>query len=352
MRANNQLAPFHPKAILIEFWDNFPICYLYVMALGLLHFVMANVPHHMFEHNGVNRTGVAMTTLIPMSVVTFYYYLRARDSQRIKSLPRAMAAVLLLTVGLPLLIYFIYSSGAVSQYMLDVQGIVIWFEITQIFWFLLVFAHIWAKKGWNGVVLFWGVGLFYGILLENGGIFMEFFYEDHFKLYLPNMPAPICTMFGWVIVMYICSAIAEGIAARISSVNWTPIKLAFLTTAVALALDLQADPIASLSGIWWRWNELLPGFWFGVPMVNYVAWFSAVLPFAFGMHYLNRKDFPPMMRNKQLFYRLLPIVLVACVLNFGLMAIWELMSGDGFLNGPTYQILDQFFDKIWPYQNV
>jgi uncharacterized membrane protein len=150
--------------------------------------------------------------------------------------------------------------------------------------------------------------------------------------------------------MYVCSAIAEEFAALLPGVRWTPLRLALLTTTAALAFDLQLDPMASLSGIWWRWNDVLPPRWFGVPVINYVAWFSAVLPFSFWMFRVQaREEWSPMMKNKQLFLRLHVILLVAGVLNFGVMAAYELAAGHGFLQGPTYQVLDAFFDKVLPY---
>lgn len=345
-----QRAPHHPREILREFWNELPVFYFYVAAIGLHHFVLANVPEEMFLHSGVSQSGVALTTVIPMSVVAAYYLLRAKRSEQIRNFPLAASVVLLLTFGVPVLIYLAYAFSPESKYVLDSRGIILWFEVTQIIWYVLFFIHTLAKRGWAGIVLFWGVALFYGVFLENIGIFAEFFYEDNFRLYLPYLPAPICTMFGWVMVMYVCFYIAEGFREMLPRLNWTPLKTAFLTTAVALALDSQLDPLASLSGIWWRWNEHLTGIWFGVPMINYVAWFSAVLPFAYGLHTITRRtEWTPMEQNKHLFYRLLPITLAAGALNFGIMALWEILTEGAFLTGPTFRIIDDFFIKVWPY---
>ena len=47
---------------------------------------------------------------------------------------------------------------------------------------------------------FFGVTFVYGLMLENGGIVMRFFYEPSFRLYLGPLPAPLCTMLGWCVV--------------------------------------------------------------------------------------------------------------------------------------------------------
>ena len=340
--------PYHPREVLRELWDRFPIWFLYIQSIGLLHFVRANVPERMFAAGGVTRSGICLTPIVPLSLVTAYYLLRAVRSKGIRSVPLTAAIVLLFTAGLPLFIYFIYK-GVPTHEITERQLITI-FEYSQIVWFAVFLLHTGLKKGWAGIVLFWLVAMLYGIVLENGGIILGFFFEGNFTHYVYRLPAPICTMFGWVLVMYVCTAIAEEFAALLPHVPWTPFRLAVVTTAAALAFDLQLDPMASLSGIWWRWNDALPPRWFGVPMINYVAWFSAVLPFAYWYFRVQaRPEWAPMMRSKQLFLHLHVALLVAGVLNFGIMAVYEAISGQGFLTGPTYRILDAFFDKILPY---
>ena len=341
---------YHPREIARELWDRFPIVFLYAQYVGLLHFICANVDDRMFAENGVSKLGVCLTTAIPAGVVTAYYLLRVIDSKRIKSVPLAMSVILLLTVGIPLLISAVYGFGVLPKTILPERWLITGFEVSQIFWFVLIFIHSAFKRGVVGLALFWGVALLYGVILENGGIVMGYFFEGNFSLYLFRLPAPVATMFGWVMVMYICSGIADMIAERLPSVRWTPTKLALMTTGVALALDSQLDPMASLSGIWWAWNPLLEPAWFGVPFLNYVAWFSAVLPFAYAYYLVrSRKQWSPRRQVKEMLYRVLPVAMIAAILNFGIMAVYEAVTGHGLGSGPTFQIMHHFFNRILPY---
>jgi uncharacterized membrane protein len=62
-----------------------------------------------------------------------------------------------------------------------------------------------------------------------------------------------------------------------------------VATGMALALDLQLDPVATAAGFW-TWPPLPPPALRGVPAVNYCAWFAAVLPFAFAAYEATRGE--------------------------------------------------------------
>ena len=339
---------WYPSAVLRELWDRLPVWFLFLSAINLLRFIRANVPERMFEASGVSRDGMSLTAVMPLSVVTAYYLLRAYRSKGLKSVPLTAAVILSFTVLLPVAIYFIYEFVPVHE--VSESQIVSGFEHGQMLWFGVFFIHVWVKKGWDGLLQFWVVGLIYGVILENAGIVLGYFYEDNFRHYLHRLPAPICTMLGWVLVMYVCTAITEEFAALLPELRWTPLKLAFVTTCIAVAFDLQIDPMASLAGIWWEWNRALPPRWFGVPVINYVAWFSAVLPFSYWLQKTqHHHEWSPLQQAKQLFLRLHVIFIVAAVLNFGTMAIYESIGGHRLFHGPTFQILKTFINKILPY---
>jgi len=44
-----------------------------------------------------------------------------------------------------------------------------------------------------------------------------------------------------------------------------------LGTALMTAIDLLVDPVASRVLGYWEWRQ--PGFWFGVPLINFAGWF-------------------------------------------------------------------------------
>src|SRR5262249_2811036 len=45
--------------------------------------------------------------------------------------------------------------------------------------------------------------------------------------------------------------------------------------ALMTALDLFVDPVSSRVLLYWHWRQ--PGFWFGVPLINFVGWFVVSL---------------------------------------------------------------------------
>ncbi|MCZ7585849.1 MAG: carotenoid biosynthesis protein [Deltaproteobacteria bacterium] len=145
--------------------------------------------------------------------------------------------------------------------------------------------------------------------------------------------------------LYGCIWIADFFRREFPVFAATPMRSALLTTAVALSLDLQLDPLASLSGLFWRWNDALPEWFLSVPLVNYVAWFSAFTPFGYAYWALHdRLDLSESMRLGKLLTRIPNVVVTAGILFFGLMFVFECGFG-----GPTYRILGDFFTKILPY---
>lgn len=333
-----------------EVWRRLPIWFLYLEAIGLLHFMRANVKPEMFYEVGYPPYLFALTTIVPLAWVFAYYLLRIRRSQSVNK-PLAYAGLVFLTVILPILIYVAYIW--LPKYYLSKDQIRTLFEYSQFFWFALFIIHAYFVGGKSIFVTFWGVCLIYGIILENTGIILGYFSESEFKYYLWRLVAPICTMLGWVIVFYCATRIAEYFRELFPSWNPSVLKMALLTTAIALSFDFQLDPLASLSGIWWKWNDLYYSpqyikysFYLGVPIINFVAWFSAFLPFSYAYFWAySQPGWDVKQRNWQLFLRLHIVVIVAGILNFGIMALIE-----GGFSGPTFQILNEFWDKFFPYK--
>jgi uncharacterized membrane protein len=141
--------------------------------------------------------------------------------------------------------------------------------------FLLLGAHAWRVAPPGTAPAIFGVGLLYGLILENGGVALGFFAEDGFHLRLPGFPAPIATTVGWCLVFYPLWATVP----RLAGARAGPGRRAAVATAIALLQDLQLDPPATAAGFW-VWHPSLPPQVRGVPVVNFTAWFSAVLPFA------------------------------------------------------------------------
>ncbi len=89
----------------------------------------------------------------------------------------------------------------------------------------------------------------------------------------------------------------------------------------------------------------LPGWFLNVPFCNFAAWFGAFLPFAWAYFYLDsRDDLTMVQKNWKLFVHVPLIALIAGLIWLTLMTIYE-----GGFSGPTYEILNAFFDKLIPY---
>ncbi len=333
------------RSVFIEIWDNLPIWFFYFEAIGLLHFLVANVPQAEFKRIGISVRPFALTTIFPLFWVVAYYVERVRNSKRLSPfgprkylVPVAMAVV-------PVLIYAWYAALPFFRYELRMDALVHLFEGMQLFWIGAFIVHVGAKRRAVGLVTFFIVCWVYGTILENGGIIMGYFFEPGYQFYLGRLPAPFATMMGWCLAFYACIWIAEFWRERIAALKGSVIGSALLTTTLAISLDLQLDPLASLSGVFWRWNEHLPPWFLSVPFVNYVAWFCAFLPFAYAYFLIqNRADLSTSMKNWHLLKLVPNVCVVAAIMFFGIMAVAE-----GGFSGPTYVILGEFFEKILPY---
>ncbi len=164
-------------------------------------------------------------------------------------------------------------------------------EVTGFVWFAVVALHCLHQRGGWGGALFFVAGAVYGVALENGGIQMGFFSEEGYRIYLrPLLPGPLVTAFGWCTVFYTVTFVTE----RITTAETPAWKRTALAVGMALCMDLQIDPAATLVG-WWVWHPSLEPAHHGVPLINYISWACAVTPFAwhyFSMtsrHYDNRK---------------------------------------------------------------
>ena len=330
------------RSLIREFHDHLPIWFVYLSAIGLLHAAFANFPDQGFHDVGIARQQFVATTPFPLIWFTAYFVLRIRRSRRIQNPWKAYLALAGAVVGVPLLIIFGYRSHPLSH-----EQLTILFELTQFTWVALFVAQIALTRGWPALLMFFGVTFVYGLMLENTGIVMHFFYEPSFHTYLGFLPAPLCTMLGWSLVFYIVISITEQLAQWVPwlakpGAVWRRVAVA---SALALSLDAQLDPLASMSGVFWRWNELLPQAFFGVPAINFAAWFGAIAAFSFFVFRIrDRDDWNPYRQNWELFLRVPLACAVAGGICFAIMTVVE-----GGFHGPSFQILRAFGHRLLPY---
>ena len=323
-----------------EFTRYLPIWFVYLEAVGLLHASLANFPQQSFDRLGLSRAAFAPTVLFPLAWVGLFFVLRLKRSLRVAMTWKTWSALALLLVGVPLVVVFFH-----QPYPLTHDQLTLMFEASQFLWVGLLALQIVLSRGWQALLLFFGVTFAYGLLLENTGIVMHYFFEPSFRLYLGPLPAPLCTMLGWCVVFYVTIAVVQQLAEWVPWLKASVWRRTWATTLLALSLDAQLDPLASMSGVFWRWNDALPPAFLGVPVINYAAWFGAFLPYSWFVYaWLDRVDLTERERNWQIFLRVSLASLLGGLLCFGIMALAE-----GGVDGPTFQILTKFSDRLMPY---
>lgn len=208
-----------------------------------------------------------------------------------------------------------------------------YWEVASILTTALLFIHCLYFRGGIGLIKFFAATLLYGFLLESGGVAHDVFREFDYNLYLPFFAAPIATMSGWAVVFYsavfTCEMIEKG-WPRLRKVN--PLLVGLIISLIALFRDLAADPVATGLALW-TWNERLPAWYFGVPMVNFTAWLCAVFVYGVGYTFINRRKWNPWFKIAAMF-AIIPILLtVSAKLNITLCNVIE---GP---RGPVWQVI-------------
>ncbi len=155
---------------------------------------------------------------------------------------------------------------------MSTQRLIYEFSALAQFGLLLMHARTWFKP-WDWVWVF-GVTLFFGMILENGGIILGVFLEPGYLLYVPGLPAPLATALGWANVLYCAFFAVERILPPMA-----PLGRGLACALIGLSLDMVFDPVATRVG-WWVWAPALEVKIWEVPIINFIAWFWALFPYA------------------------------------------------------------------------
>ena len=180
------------RSLVHEYREHLPIWFVYLSGIGLLHAALANFPQDGFAALCIERWRFAPTLLLPWTWFIAYFVLRIRSSSRLASPWKAYVGLFVLTALVPAVIVLGY-----QPYPLSHDQLTLVFEGSQYFWVALFVGQILLSRGWRSLVTYFGVTFVYGLVLENSGIIMRFFYEPSFRLYLGPLPAPLVTMLGW-----------------------------------------------------------------------------------------------------------------------------------------------------------
>jgi uncharacterized membrane protein len=186
---------------------------------------------------------------------------------------------------------------------------------------LVVFAimDIYALFGLIACVL---VGLLaYGIEalgVNTGFPFGSYRYTNVLLFHLPgNVPLPV--VFAWLMIILSIYGMVNGIMARAPSSSWLQ---AVLPPLFALLLDLMLEPVAFHIEGYWEW--LNPGKlnYYGVPLLNFLAWFIISFILLYLVNFLLSLAIPLFdifSFPSRLAMLTFPLVFTANVLMFGLI---------------------------------
>jgi uncharacterized membrane protein len=281
------------------------------------------------------RPDLAPNVVFPFAVFVTFYIVRAFRAPDVENRWQLALIAVALAVAFPVLNLSFHRPSPVSG-----RGLLVAFELSNFVLGALLSWHAWrAKRG--HALLFFGVALFYGLLLENGGIMLGFFHETNLTLTVVKpFVAPAATMIGWCIVLYMATFVIWQLRKWMPLLKRSNVLSAVAVAAVATLLDLQIDPLATASGAW-VWDQSLPGWFHGVPQVNFVAWMCALAPWAFVMfraqerHAIADGGFWNRSALKEMAVAA-PGTLVVAALAF--MSLTALIEG---INGPSWSILNR-----------
>jgi Carotenoid biosynthesis protein len=333
-----------------EFVSNLPVWFLFIEGLGIHNIFMSNVPDSWFAQVGIARSYFALL-MLPLSIWFYAYYrVRLRESLHTFDRRKVHARILFVAFGVPFLMWAWHMVFPFFRFELSAHSLHRLFELSNLVWAVIIGAFTLYYRGFPRLVTFFGVAFLYGLLLENTGIYLNFFFEPNYVLYLLKFPAPFATMLGWCIVFSCCIWLIEFFRERSPRLQASAALSALATTALAISADAQLDPLASFPGMWWQWNELLPPFWFGVPFCNYAAWFGAFFAFSFAYYRIfDRQDLSIWQKNWNIFLYVPSVTLLAGFVWLGLMLVWETIIPQGDLSYPTVHILWETYAGWWPY---
>lgn len=286
------------------------------------------------------QTQSAWTVIFPLGVFMVSMLARVARADALPNRGWLLLTALGLSVILPVANMAYHRPSWVQN-----ETLLVAYELSNFFWAAVLMWHA-ARAGRQHLALFFGAGLLYGTLLENGGIWLGFFDESLLTLSkLPGLPAPMATMLGWSLVLYIATFVVWRLREYFPLLRASHALSGMLVATCATLLDLQIDPLATAAGAW-VWDSSLQPFFHGVPLLNFVAWMSALFPYSYAM-FRVQAEYGRGDRSKwtgAMLWRLVTltphILLMALICFAGTMVLLE---GP---NGPTWNIFYRAMGQI------
>jgi len=252
-----------------ELWRYLPAWMYFIYGALLLNAELTNLEPA--------RGDLAYTIVFPLGVFMAFTGVRSMWAPDVQRRGTMLFVTVSVALGLPLLNLLWHRPSPLT--LPDMRA---WYELSNFFWAGLLAVHAYKRQK-SLLPLFFGAAFVYGAMLENGGIVLGFFHETNLPLTMvAPLKAPFATMVGWSLVMYLAAFVTWCFRAWLPGLKKSALASALVLAALATLLDLQIDPLATATGCW-VWDSTLPGWFEGVPAVNFVAWMCAIFPFAYVM---------------------------------------------------------------------
>lgn len=185
------------------------------------------------------------------------------------------------------------------------------------------------KRG--GIILL-SLGL-YALLIESSAIHTGFPYGDFIYNDLLGEKVfgltPWTVAFAWPPILLFAYYLARNL--KWSKIKGNNFEILGLTALFAMTVDLVLDPAAVYLGFW-NWRE--PGFFYGVPLVNFLGWLLSCFIGAAILHWLWGKQKTP----KALAFSGIAIIWFWTIANLFMLQIIPAVVG--------FALLYVFFRKI------
>ena len=331
------------KFALKEWWDEFPVWFFYYNVVMITFSNIAYTP--------APRYDFLVTFIFPYSLFLLYYWARIKSDAGIAPEKRKSIFVKFFAATFSLIILAAVIARKIElapDWAAHLDKFKWSYEITNIAITCVIGLHCFKKRGWKGFLVFFVAAALYGLVLESTGITMGYFFEDNYHLYFPYISAPLVTIFGWSTVFYPSIVFLDRFKEVIPRLrNGGIFVLSVSVAIIAVMFDLQIDPFATEMGLW-KWSDLYTPenslYWFGVPMINFVSWFSAVFTFGVFYHFviIKRSQWNGL-KQAGLLMVLIPVMMVfMSLVEFPLLAITE------GIKGPSFKIYEKYIEDGMP----
>lgn len=288
-----------------------------------------------------SRPDFAPTIVFPMGMFVFFSTVRALKSKDVRHPRLALVVPIVLALGLPTLNLLTYRPSP-----LEVSTLRAVYELSNFVWAAFLIRYFWKREK-TLVAFFFGVGLIYGAILENAGIIMGYFHEQNLPLTMVKpFVAPFATMIGWSVVLGMATHLVWRLREWLPALKKSALISGVLVGTFATMLDLQIDPIASMTGCW-VWATSLPGWFHGVPLVNFIAWMCALIPWAWVVFRLQDRLGIADAGRWSLKHLGLAVLSIPWALLVALLAFLTTTGLAEGTDGPSWQILAAFIDQTF-----